>query len=402
MKSMKKIIIAFFVLLIILPAVLVAEELPVFIRGIRPAAMGGAFTAIADDYNAYFYNPAGLTQIQKWQLQLFDVPVTVSDDLFDLYEWVNDNETAIKDYEKQSEETKTKIMNDIIDRVSRFRVHVSGSVLNPNFISSPIGLANNLKLNFGLGLFNVYDAKIKINSGLLVPTIDMFGALDVAGMIPLAFRMEKAPFDLPGSLSLAGTIKIIQRGRLEEQRKSILEFSEFDPALQRGRGVGLDFGTLYQLNGQWNFGLMVADIFGTPIQYDAVVSNNITKPEATYVITPTVNVGVAWRPQNFYFWTNKFISLNRHFVFALDVKDVTDEQEKLVDETFFKKVHMGAEYQTKMLSLRGGFNSGYPTFGAGLRLWILNLDYAFYGEELGMYAGQMAEWNHMISAAIRF
>lgn len=398
----KRLFLSVAVFLFILPGLVCGEESSVFVRGIRPTAMGGAFTAVSDDYNAFFYNPAGLTQIQKWQMQFFDLPIIISDDLFDLYKWVNDNDTALKDYEKQSDETKTKIMNDIMDRISRFRVHVSGSVLNPNFISSPIGLANNLKLNFGLGLFNVYDVKIRINSGLLVPTIDMSGALDVVGLVPLAFKMEQTPFDLPGSLSLAGTVKVIQRGRLEEQRKSILEFEEFDPALQRGKGVGLDFGTLYQLNEQWNFGLMVADIFGTPIQYDEVTSNNISKPETTNIINPTVNAGIAWRPTNFYFWKNKFIPLNRHFVFAFDVNDITDEEEKLIGETFFKKVHMGAEYQTKMLSLRCGFNSGYPTFGGGLRLWILNLDYAFYGEELGMYAGQMPEWNHMVSVAIRF
>jgi len=115
-----------------------------------------------------------------------------------------------------------------------------------------------------------------------------------------------------------------------------------------------------------------------------------------------VNVGAAWRPQNFYYWKNKFVPLNRHFVFAMDVDDLTNTNEKLVGQTFFKKVHVGGEYQTKMLSLRGGFNSGYPSFGVGLNLWLVKLDYAFYGDELGMYAGQIVEWNHMISASIGF
>ena len=41
-----------------------ASEPQVFIRGIRPLGMGGAFTAIADDQNAVFYNPSGITQRQ--------------------------------------------------------------------------------------------------------------------------------------------------------------------------------------------------------------------------------------------------------------------------------------------------------------------------------------------------
>ncbi|OGS23061.1 MAG: hypothetical protein A2252_08045 [Elusimicrobia bacterium RIFOXYA2_FULL_39_19] len=33
--------------------------------GIRPAGMGGAFTAVADDFNALYYNPAGLAVIKR-------------------------------------------------------------------------------------------------------------------------------------------------------------------------------------------------------------------------------------------------------------------------------------------------------------------------------------------------
>ncbi|MFH1540744.1 MAG: hypothetical protein ABID79_02690 [Elusimicrobiota bacterium] len=36
-----------------------------FLPGARPAALGGAFVAIADDANTVFYNPAGLSRIKK-------------------------------------------------------------------------------------------------------------------------------------------------------------------------------------------------------------------------------------------------------------------------------------------------------------------------------------------------
>src|SRR3990170_3935872 len=41
-----------------------AEPLPLFYQGVRPLGMGGAFTAVADDENAMFYNPAGLNNIK--------------------------------------------------------------------------------------------------------------------------------------------------------------------------------------------------------------------------------------------------------------------------------------------------------------------------------------------------
>jgi hypothetical protein len=388
--------------LLILPVLAWGGDQAFMIKGIRPIAMGGTFTAIADDANAYFYNPAGLTQIQKWQLQIASLPVTISNDTKELYNWWSDNQTELEKFDEQSYDTQVRLMNDITDQVSKLKVHVSSSLLNPNFISGPIGLSNNLKLNFGIGLFSLIDVRVGINNGLLVPNVDMTGSVDVVGMVPLAFKMEKTPFDLPGSLSLAGTIKVLRRGRIEELRKSVLEFEDFDPAVQYGHGFGLDFGSLYQLNEQWNFGLMVGDIFGTPVTYDKTESNNIDKPETTDVINPRVNAGVAFRPKNLYYWKNKFLPLKNHWVFAADITDITNTDEKLVGASFFKKLHLGAEYQTKMLSFRGGFNSGYPSFGFGLNLWLLKLDYAFYGEELGLYAGQIAEWNHMVALSIGF
>jgi hypothetical protein len=42
----------------------------IFIEGIRPMAMGGAFVAVANDENALFYNPAGLARINYWRFTL--------------------------------------------------------------------------------------------------------------------------------------------------------------------------------------------------------------------------------------------------------------------------------------------------------------------------------------------
>ncbi len=402
MTTFKRLLLLLALSLLILPVLAWGADSAFMIKGIRPVGMGGAFIAIADDANAYFYNPAGITQIQKWQLQIASLPITVSNDTKELYDWWSENDSELENFDEQSYETQVRLINDITDQVSKLKVHLSTSLLNPNFISGPIGLRNNLKLNFGVGLYSLIDVRIGMNNGLLVPNVDMIGNIDVVGMAPVAFKMEKTPFDLPGSLSLAGTIKLLRRGRIEELRKSVLEFDEFDPAIQYGAGVGLDFGTLYQLNEQWNFGLMVADIFGTPVTYDQITSNNIIKPETTDVINPRVNVGVAFRPKNLYYWKNKFLPLKNHWVLAADVNDLTNTDEDLFGASFFKKLHLGAEYQTKMLSIRGGFNSGYPTFGLGLDLWLLNLDYAFYGEELGIYAGQIVAWNHMVALSIGF
>lgn len=56
--------------LVLIPsAALRAQELSFFDVGARAAALGGAFTARADDITAVFYNPAGLAFLDGWRLK---------------------------------------------------------------------------------------------------------------------------------------------------------------------------------------------------------------------------------------------------------------------------------------------------------------------------------------------
>ena len=54
----------FYILVVFATLSLGAEEYDKLYRGSRPMGMGGAFTAISDDENALFYNPAGLNRIK--------------------------------------------------------------------------------------------------------------------------------------------------------------------------------------------------------------------------------------------------------------------------------------------------------------------------------------------------
>jgi len=70
---------------------------------------------------------------------------------------------------------------------------------------------------------------------------------------------------------------------------------------------------------------------------------------------------------------------------------------------FGYKVAMGAEARLlDFLLLRAGFHQGYPGFGLGLHPWLLHLDYAYFGEELGSYPGQRSSYNHLFSVGLSF
>jgi hypothetical protein len=50
---------------------------------LRPASLGNAYEAIANDLSAIHYNPAGLTQINKISFQLLPIRGGITQDIFD-------------------------------------------------------------------------------------------------------------------------------------------------------------------------------------------------------------------------------------------------------------------------------------------------------------------------------
>ena len=47
--------------------------------GLRPLAMGNAFVSVANDFNALFYNPAGLARLDDWDFEFFNPHVEISE-----------------------------------------------------------------------------------------------------------------------------------------------------------------------------------------------------------------------------------------------------------------------------------------------------------------------------------
>ncbi len=65
--------------MLVAPAAM-AKELNEFYRGVRAMGMGNAFTAVADDSDAVFYNPAGLAFNQSLAFEFFNPKFDVSQD----------------------------------------------------------------------------------------------------------------------------------------------------------------------------------------------------------------------------------------------------------------------------------------------------------------------------------
>ncbi|OGS24065.1 MAG: hypothetical protein A2314_01490 [Elusimicrobia bacterium RIFOXYB2_FULL_50_12] len=372
-------------------------EPPVFIRGVRPLAMGGAFVGLADDQNAIFYNPAGITQRRSGQLTIFELPINIGDDIFSFYNFYDKNRDNLENFDSLPHADKVSLLDEINTSITKYQPRIRLGFPNTGFLSGP-GF-----LSWGIGIFSQADLSFKMNKSLIIPNISFLGNVDGIGTVPLAHRFDSLPF-IPGKMSVGTTLKYIARARIAEYNKSILEFENFDPLLQMGMGMGLDFGAMYQPFDTLNIGLQVTDFGGTPIVFQRVESSktNEAREASTGVIYPQWNVGTAYIPSKIYYWPGRSINTLNRLTLAADLRDILNTDEKLLDDTFWKKLHFGAEFRWSLLALRGGFNSGYPTFGAGINLFLLQLEYAFWGDELGRFAGQIPEWNHQLSISMRF
>ena len=67
--------------------------------GVRPLGMGNAYVGVADDFNAIFYNPAGLARLDRWDWEIINPTFTTNLTTFNLKvgtNWRTEAETALR------------------------------------------------------------------------------------------------------------------------------------------------------------------------------------------------------------------------------------------------------------------------------------------------------------------
>jgi hypothetical protein len=211
---------------------------------------------------------------------------------------------------------------------------------------------------------------------------------------------------IPGKLAVGVNLKYIRRGQMRDDNVSVLELEDFeDPQVQTGAGLGADLGMLYQPHHRWNLGLAVLDAGGTSLDFENVNAEKgfVAKEARKSSIPARWNLGLAWTPAHVL-----FLPTGDRWLFTADVKDLINADSKvlfgdgLIADTAGTHLHFGAEFRYWFMRLRGGFNQGYPTLGAGLDIPFLKLDYTFYSDEIGLFAGTSKQSSHMITLALRF
>ncbi|MBK8870017.1 MAG: hypothetical protein IPN19_02945 [Elusimicrobia bacterium] len=389
-----------------LVASLSAAEPSAMIRGTRALGMGDALTAIADDQNVFFYNPAGTVQRTGSLVNFADVSVTASKDAIEFYKFVKDNENQLKNFDDLEQGEQVSLIDEINSKMVGLTPTFGITAPNISFLSGPL-LGG---FHWGAGLFGQVSGQMGFNpaSQLVIPDMYYDINADVIPTVNAAFKIKRLPL-IPGTVGLGGNLKYIRRGQINDDRVSVLALDKYEaPPAQMGRGIGIDAGVLYQPTTRWNFALSVFDVRGTTIKYDALdgEKNYPAKPARTEEIKEKWNMGVAWTPGHI--GLSSFgIPLRDRLVLAADVRDFANKESKIfadggLADTAGTHFHLGAEYRWSFLRLRTGANQGYFTGGVGIDWPILKLDYAYYADELSPFAGVSRHPAHRISMTLGF
>ena len=327
--------------------------------GLRPLAMGNAFVSVADDFNALFYNPAGLARLKEWDGEFLNPGVELSDK-------TKTSISKISDLAAGSSDSTTAAL-DLIESEAGNNHHL-GIQWTPHLIFKGFG--------FGIG------ASVEANMVFhRYPSI----ALDVGPrvIIPFAFAFNA----LEDRLSMGFAVKARLRGGINHEfsiqdieafsKKDGSEGPELANFVEGGFGYGSDFGLLFTpiKTMEPTLGLSIMDIGGTPYgQKMDIGGKALGTPDA---VLPSLNLGLSLKP----------IQTNRTYLLT-----VIEMHQLNQPFSFSKKLNLGLEYGLgSIIKLMAGLHQGYLTGGFQFDVGLINLRVVTYAEELGAVAGSVQD-----------
>ena len=361
MKYITRLLIA---LLLFAPLAIAKTGRPVFLYDIRSQAMGGAGITKPTGSFRYIYNPAILAQ-KKFDLSLLGLKIDLSEGFLNVVDYLRDNSENFKKLGKDSTNISVDEKNLIMHELRTEATSLDNIWFKP--VASP--LIGATIQNFGFGIYNVARIGLKLDVGIIDPSIKAFAQDDLV----FAFGFGK---QLNENLSLGFGAKFIRR----------FESSTVDISIEKTEGmeetIDASFDKLKK--GITGFGFDVGGIFqfSEKIQVAAVAQDLLSRIGADY-IPMNLKLGMAYQ-------------YTEHLQLAADVVDLFNRN----SERFINKFHLGVEYCLPVISVQAGFNQGYPTIGLGLDLWVFRFNYAYFTAELTGRPGQQPEYYHLLGIEI--
>jgi hypothetical protein len=337
---------------------------------------GGSAIATVQGFDAFFYNPAGLS--------LGSGGFTASSTT-----WFYSRPDLLISQAAQlvlGTTNPTATFNFLSSQVTSGGFG-AGSALGIGYISG----------GFGLGAAFIMDSLL-YGQTILGCTGDVTATLGFLGGLSLPFDLEGIRFRAGGDVRPMIRIHgLIPNSSAVPLINAIANGGDIPAALSStpavyGSAIGVDLGLMGEV-GWFSFGLSIRDLGGTTFSYSLNTFGSVTGTLAsqgrlpigssvsdTYTIPMDIGVGFSFHPD---------LGTFRYFVdpvLSLDLRNINGA----IDGTalFWTCIHAGAEIKVfNLLVLRAGINQGYLTAGAGVKLFVFDLNMAVFTQELGQHLG---------------
>jgi hypothetical protein len=325
--------------------------------------MGGAFTTYPRDATVTLTNPALLNR-SDFHFTLISVPVRIGDEAKDIFTFFNNNADSLSNLANLSKPGQQQISDDIRPIDDKWI----------NIGSNPFMGFTLPGINLGLAIYSNIVAAVKVDQGVMIP------AAGLKGYVVAGISIGKG-FAVSGWESGAA-IRYYQRAALSPKRISAKDVGSGKDIANEWKseltdiesGIGLDAGVIRSISEKTDVAVTVQDLVGLRDGW----------------VKPNLITGIAYKPV-------------KNMILCADMNDWFNTQ----GVALFQKLDMGAEYRLPFykrwlggIDLRAGVHQGYPTFGFGLKLLVINLDYAYFGMEGGNKPGQIMEYSHRLGVSV--
>lgn len=356
----------FYILLLI--SNIFSYEYDYIYRTARPVGMGGAFTAVSDDINALFYNPAGLNKVKENKIILFNPQFSA------------DTNTI-----KLTSDVKSIIEGD--DMLNSMMGYL-GSNLNFNL---SFGTPYWLRKNFAMAVIlpNIKSYLLLRREVATEAVVDTVGDTGVAVGYSRSFLQDQ--------LAVGASAKFIARGvghyNPDAYTLYAQEKPEFDDVARFAGGIDFDLGALYTFNRVLFFipsvGLSINNILGSDFPMNFKGTEGAVEGSPYTSLQRSINLGSKFELDD--------IWLVKRWIVAFDINHI------LAGGSAFKKVHLGTEaWILDFFGVRTGLNQGYLTFGLSFDVPYCMIDLYTYGEEMGDSVGSRENRKFGIQVAVGF
>jgi hypothetical protein len=357
--------------------------------GVSVAALGRGDTggALSSWETALFYNPAQFGRLPEPSFfSLLGGAVGGNGRTLDAIEFYEDELDRVDDL---SDAELRRVSNQARDRFGRPAPLYSTLYLPAfGFRAGTVGVGATAVVN--------QTARIQsIDTGGEFPTASVFGQVDGVVMVGAG-----APLRATG-VSVGVTGRYVRR----HVTAYAAPIDAFDtPPVLRGTRVALDLGALYQTPVPGlAAGVTVYNAVGGRMDYrqDDVYGLVEEEPLARDVAAATEILedrnGASVRLGTAYDIPHTYLRGVRQATILADWLSASSTGER---QSVLRKLRLGAETAVGPFRLRGGLGQGYPSVGAGVNLYVVQLDYALYGRQEGLLPENGVHYTHMIQVRI--